>query len=65
MAFFKNVGITLEMIKWEHSFLTLPFGLTGAVIAANGLPGGRQFLWIVVALVAARSLERRPSLAVP
>jgi len=43
------------MIKWEHSFLTLPFGLTGAVIAANGFPGARQLLWIVVAMIAARS----------
>ncbi len=43
------------MIKWEHSFLTLPFGLTGAVIAANGFPAGRQLLWIVVAMIAARS----------
>jgi len=43
------------MIKWEHSFLTLPFGLTGAVIAAQGLPTVRQTLWIVVALIAGRS----------
>jgi 4-hydroxybenzoate polyprenyltransferase len=43
------------MIKWEHSFLTLPFGLTGAVLAADGLPGMRTLLWICVALVAARS----------
>jgi 4-hydroxybenzoate polyprenyltransferase len=43
------------MIKWEHSFLTLPFGLTGAVIAANGFPGARQLLWIVIAMIAARS----------
>ena len=43
------------MIKWEHSFLTLPFGLTGAVIAADGLPHGRQLLWIVIAMIAARS----------
>lgn len=55
MALFKNIGITLEMIKWEHSFLTLPFGLTGAVIAANGFPGARQLLWIVIAMIAARS----------
>jgi 4-hydroxybenzoate polyprenyltransferase len=45
----------LEMIKWEHSFLTLPFGLTGAVIAARGIPSARVLLWICVALVAARS----------
>jgi 4-hydroxybenzoate polyprenyltransferase len=43
------------MIKWEHSFLTLPFGLTGAVLAANGVPSLRTLLWICVALVAARS----------
>lgn len=55
MPLFKNIGITLDMIKWEHSFLTLPFGLTGAVIAANGFPAGRQLLWIVVAMIAARS----------
>ncbi len=43
------------MIKWEHSVLTLPFGLTGAVLAARGLPSLRQSAWLVVALVAARS----------
>ncbi len=50
-----NIRVTLEMIKWEHSFLTLPFGLTGAVIAANGLPTGRTLFWICVAMLAARS----------
>jgi 4-hydroxybenzoate polyprenyltransferase len=55
VALFKNIGTTLEMIKWEHSFLTLPFGLTGAVIAANGFPAARQLLWIIVAMIAARS----------
>ena len=43
------------MIKWEHSVLTLPFGLTGAVLAARGLPSFHTSLWIIVALVAARS----------
>ena len=43
------------MIKWEHSFLTLPFGLTGAVLAARGIPSARTLLWICVALVAGRS----------
>jgi 4-hydroxybenzoate polyprenyltransferase len=51
----RNIGVTLEMIKWEHSVLTLPFGLTGAMLAARGLPTGWQLLWIAVALVAARS----------
>ncbi len=55
MALFRSIGTTLEMIKWEHSVLTLPFGLTGAVLAANGIPNLHTSIWIVVALVAARS----------
>jgi 4-hydroxybenzoate polyprenyltransferase len=55
VALFRSIGTTLEMIKWEHSFLTLPFGLTGAVLAARGIPSGRILLWICIALVAARS----------
>ena len=52
---FRSVGTTLEMIKWEHSVLTLPFGLTGAVLAARGIPSLHTSIWIVVALVAGRS----------
>jgi 4-hydroxybenzoate polyprenyltransferase len=55
VAVLRSLGTTLEMIKWEHSVLTLPFGLTGAVLAARGLPTGRQLLWIAIGLVAARS----------
>ena len=55
MALFRSIGTTLEMIKWEHSVLTLPFGLTGAVLAARGIPNLHTCIWIVVALVAARS----------
>ena len=51
----RSIGTTLEMIKWEHSVLTLPFGLTGAVLAARGIPSLHTSIWIVVALVAARS----------
>ena len=52
----------LEMIKFEHSVFALPFALTGALLAArathkspSGWPTWRQILWIVVAMVAARS----------
>ncbi len=55
MALLRSVGTTLEMIKWEHSVLTLPFGLTGAVLAARGIPSLHTCVWIVIALVAARS----------
>ena len=55
MSLLRSIGTTLEMIKWEHSVLTLPFGLTGAVLAANGIPNLHTSIWIIVALVAARS----------
>ena len=50
-----SLGITLEMIKWEHSIFALPFALTGAVLAAGGWPHAAQLLWIVVCMVTARS----------
>ena len=46
---------TLEMIKWEHSIFALPFALTGALLAANGLPAWRTLAWILVCMVSARS----------
>lgn len=46
---------TLEMIKWEHSIFALPFALTAALLAANGLPAVRILVWILVAMVAART----------
>jgi len=55
VGFFKKIGITLEMIKWEHSIFALPFALTAMLLAAQGLPGWRTAAWIVVAMVAARS----------
>lgn len=55
MAFLRSVGITLEMIKWEHSVFALPFALTGAMLAAGGLPRPMQIFWIIVCMVSARS----------
>src|SRR5512142_1712237 len=51
----RNVRITLEMIKWEHSVFALPFALCGAMLAARGWPTAHQLIWILVAMVAARS----------
>jgi 4-hydroxybenzoate polyprenyltransferase len=56
---FGRVGTVLEMIKFEHSVFALPFALTGALLAARATthswPSLRQILWIVVAMVAART----------
>jgi len=46
---------TLEMIKWEHSIFALPFALTATLLAAHGLPTWHTLLWILVAMVSARS----------
>jgi 4-hydroxybenzoate polyprenyltransferase len=43
------------MIKWEHSIFALPFALTAVLLAANGIPAWRTVVWILVAMVAARS----------
>jgi 4-hydroxybenzoate polyprenyltransferase len=51
----KDLRATLEMIKWEHSIFALPFALCGAMLAAGGVPALHQLLWIIVAMVAARS----------
>src|SRR5271163_665767 len=57
-----GIRTVLEMIKFEHSVFALPFALTGALLAARathqppkGWPTLHQFIWIVVAMVAARS----------
>ena len=55
MPVLHNLRVTLEMIKWEHSVFALPFALCGAMLAAGGLPTAHQLVWIVVAMVAARS----------
>src|SRR5579862_5945353 len=55
VAVLHNLRVTLEMIKWEHSIFALPFALCGAMLAAGGFPSVHQLLWIVVAMVAARS----------
>ena len=55
MPVLRNLRVTLEMIKWEHSIFALPFALCGAMLAAGGLPTAHQVAWIIVAMVAARS----------
>ena len=53
-----RIRTVLEMIKFEHSVFALPFALVGALLAARAsgaLPSWRQILWIVVAMVGARS----------
>lgn len=52
---FARLAIFLEMIKFSHTLFALPFALTGAILAARGLPSAGQFFWILMAMVGART----------
>ena len=52
---FERIRIFLEMIKFSHTVFALPFALTGAVLAAQGLPSLFQVFWIMMAMVGART----------
>lgn len=46
----------LSFVRFSHSVFALPFALSGALLAARRTPiGWVQVLWMVVAMVAARS----------
>ncbi|MER3465968.1 MAG: 4-hydroxybenzoate octaprenyltransferase [Armatimonadota bacterium] len=45
----------LRMIKVEHSIFALPFAMVGMVYAADGFPGWRIFLLILLVMISARS----------
>ncbi len=51
----QKVRTYLEMIRFSHTVFALPFALMGAVLAAGGIPSGDKLLWILVAMVGARS----------
>ncbi len=45
-----------ELVKLEHTVFALPFALAGVFIMAEGFPSWSRILWILVALVGARTL---------
>lgn len=51
----KSFFTFLKMIKLEHSLFALPFAFVGMFLAANGMPSWNVILWVVVAMVGARS----------
>jgi 4-hydroxybenzoate polyprenyltransferase len=50
-----RLGVVLEMIKFEHTIFALPFAFMGLLLAGRGLPDGRTALWVLAAMVGARS----------
>lgn len=55
MSPLRTLSTLLEMIKFEHTLFALPFAFLGMILAASGWPSWWTVLWIVVAMVGARS----------
>jgi 4-hydroxybenzoate polyprenyltransferase len=51
----RRLRLTLEMIRFSHSVFALPFALLALVLASGGWPSARVVVWVLVAMVAARS----------
>jgi 4-hydroxybenzoate polyprenyltransferase len=51
----QRLKLLLDMIKFEHTIFALPFALLALFLASDGLPATRTLLWIVVAMVGART----------
>jgi len=50
-----KLKILLEDIKIQHTVFALPFALMSAFIASKGVPPSGKLLWILLAMVGARS----------
>ena len=50
-----KVPLFLQAIRFQESVFALPFAYAGMLLAADGLPTWSQFIWITVAMVAART----------
>lgn len=51
----RSAAVLLEMIKFRHTVFALPFALTGAILAAGGIPALRVLALVVAASVCART----------
>ena len=56
MDFLRRTRAFLDLIKFEHTLFALPFAYLGMLLAARGWPSWAQFIWITVAMAAARTL---------
>jgi len=52
----EQIGNFFRLVKFEHTIFALPFAYLGMILAAKAWPTWRQFFWITVAMIAARTL---------
>ena len=55
MSLTRKISVLLEMIKFKLTIFAMPFAFTGAFLAADGVPDLMVFLWIILAMVGART----------
>lgn len=53
--FIRKIKVLLEMIQFKLTVFALPFALTGAFLAARGVPKPIVVFWVLVAMVGART----------
>ncbi len=51
----RKIATVLDMIKLQHSVFALPWAVAAAFYAAGGVPPAGKILWILAAMVSARS----------
>src|SRR5438876_1142725 len=58
-SIFTRTRMILDMIKFEHTIFALPFALISVLLASRSLPHGlptlSTLIWILLAMVGARS----------
>lgn len=52
---FRKTRTLFNLIKFSHTIFSFPFAVMSAFLAAGGMPGVKQLLLIIAALVTARS----------
>lgn len=50
-----SLGRYLELVKFEHTLFALPFALISLLVATGGRPRLHTLLWVIAAMVGARS----------
>ncbi len=51
----QKISVLLEMIKFKLTIFAMPFAFTGAFLAAGGMPEPLVFVWIILAMIGART----------
>ena len=54
-SYIRKLKIIFETIKFSHTIFALPFAFIGAILAERGIPSWNKILWILIAMIGARS----------